>query len=87
MYIITKLLSYYYYIIIIFFPHDRRGIFMTQSILHDPILVPNKPNIIIIIIIHLSIYNILNKKYIYILIYKCTDMFKIITLLKCCIIL
>ena len=41
-YIIIKLLSYYYYLIIIFFPHGRRD-------LHDPILVPNKPNIIIII--------------------------------------
>ena len=43
MYIIIKLLSYYYYFIIIFFPHERRG-------LYDPILVPNKPNIIIIIV-------------------------------------
>ena len=46
MYIIIKLLSYYYYLIIIFFPHERSG-------LHDPILVPNKPNIIIIIVYHI----------------------------------
>ena len=39
MYIIIKLLAYYYYLIIIFFPHERRG-------LHDPIIVPNKPYII-----------------------------------------
>ena len=51
MYIIIKLLSYYYYLIIIFFPHERRG-------LHGPILVPNKPNIIIIMIYNL--YTIIN---------------------------
>ena len=41
MYIIIKLLSYYYYIIIIFFPHERKSLF-----LYDPIVVPNKQNII-----------------------------------------
>ena len=54
MYIIIKLLSYYYYFIIIFFPHELRGLS------HDPILVHNNPNNIIIIIrnyyIHTHIY-------------------------------
>ena len=49
-YIIIKLLSYYYYFIISFFPHERRG-------LHDPILVHNKPNIIIILNIYICDLN------------------------------
>ena len=48
-YIIIKLSSYYYYYLIIFLPHERRA-------LHDPILVPNKPIIIIIIIFIYVLY-------------------------------
>ena len=59
MYIIIKLLSYYYYVIIIFFLYERKG-------LDDPVLVPNKPNIIIINqrVIKLSFLNLYILNYI-----------------------